>query len=92
MSATFDKLKDLLKQQGTLSDADIEAAVSADGDLSDEERMWLEAEKLEIARDRSEAITMDQYLAALRILDNAAAGSEEYTKAEKVVDTYEKGG
>jgi len=34
---------------------------------------------------------MEQYLAACKVLDTAPAGSDEYKKAEALVEKYEKG-
>lgn len=93
MSQTFDKLKELLAKQNTLSDDDIEKMVSEHGAMTDEERVTLEAEKLEAEKkNKGDTITMDQYLEALKVLDSAEEGSEEYKKAEALVDKYESGG
>lgn len=89
MSATFDKLKELLKKQGTLSNEEIEKAIAADGPLSPEEMTALESEKLEMAKAKADTVSMDDYLAALKVLDTAAEGSDEYKKAEALVDKYE---
>lgn len=91
MSA-FEKLKDLLKSQGSLSNDDVAKLVAEHGELTDEEKMWLESEKLEIEKAKTDTITMDQYLEALKLLDSLAEGSEEYKKAEALVDKYESGG
>ena len=93
MSA-FEELKKLLKSQGKLSAEDVEKLVKEHGEMSDEEKMWLESEKLEIEKKakQTETITMDQYLEALKVLDSTAEGSDEYKKAEALVDKYESGG
>lgn len=91
MSA-FEKLKELLKSQGSLSNDDLTKLVAEHGELSDEEKMWLESEKLEIEKAKTDTITMDQYLEALKLLDSLAEGSDEYKKAEALVDKYESGG
>lgn len=91
MSATFDKLKELLKKQGTLSNEDMEKAIAEGGPLSAEEITALESEKLEIAKAKADTVSMDDYLAALKVLDSAAEGSDEYKKAEALVDKYESG-
>ena len=90
--STFEKLKELLKNQGTLSNDDVAKLEGEHGTLSDEEKMWLESEKLEIEKQKTETVTMDQYLEALKVLDSAAEGSDEYNKAEALVDKYESGG
>ena len=90
MSA-FEKLKELLKSQGTLSNDDVEKLVAEHGEMTDDEKMWLESEKLELAKAEA-TITMDQYLEALKVLDSAEEGSDEYNKAEALVDKYESGG
>jgi len=92
MSATFDKLKAMLAEKGTLSNEEINAAVEEHGALSDEEMTWLESEKLKVEKESGDQITMDQYLEALNTLDSAEAGSDEHTKAETIVQRYESGG
>jgi hypothetical protein len=91
MSEAFDKLKELLAKEGTLSSDDIEKAISEHGVLTEEERVWLESEKHRLERSKQETVTMDQYLEALKVLDSAEEGSDEYKKAEEIVDKYEKG-
>lgn len=92
MSETFDKLKELLAKQGTLSEDDINKGIAATGAMSDTERTQLEAERYEKERTKDQKITMDQYLAASKVLDSAAEGSDEYKKALAIVEKYESGG
>lgn len=92
MSATFDKLIAQLKDKGTLSNDDITAAAAASGEMTPEEHTQLEAERHKLTRTSGKQITMDEYLAASKILDTAAEGSEEYKKAEAIVNAYESGG
>jgi ElaB/YqjD/DUF883 family membrane-anchored ribosome-binding protein len=92
MSETFDKLKELLAKQGTFSEEDVNKLVAAHGALLPEERAKLDAEKHEQERAKGQKITMDEYLAASKILDTTAEGSDEYNKALKIVETYESGG
>jgi len=91
MSASFDKLKALLQEQGTLSNEDVEKIVAEHGDITDDEKMWLESEKHRLERSKQETVTMDQYLEALKQLDTLEEGSDEYKKAEALVEKYEKG-
>lgn len=91
MGATFDQLKTLLEKQKSLSNADIEKAVAEHGELSADDLTWIESERHRLEREAQETVTMDQYLAALKVLDTAAEGSPEYVKAEALVDQYEKG-
>jgi len=92
MSATYDKLKTLLDTQKKLSDEDITEAIAADGEMTDEEKMKLEADRLEAAKSSGTAtITMEHYLEACKVLDTADDGSDEYKKAEALVEQYEKG-
>jgi hypothetical protein len=85
MSENFDKLKAKLAESGTLTDDEINAS-----NLTDEEKIWLNAERYAKQRDKQEAITLDQYVAANKVLDTAAEGSPEYKEAEKIVEAYEK--
>ena len=85
MSENFDKLKAKLAESGTLTDDEINTS-----NLTDEEKIWLNAERYARQRDKQEAITLDQYVAANKVLDTAAEGSPEYKEAEKIVEAYEK--
>lgn len=92
MSETFDKLKAQLDKQGTLSDDEIKKAVEASGAMSADEQAQLSAAIHEKERTQDQKITLEQYLEASKVLDSAPEGSEEYKKAEKIVERYESGG
>jgi hypothetical protein len=92
MSAAYDKLKDLLTKQGTLSNEEVEKAIAEHGAMTDEEKLWLEAERHKLERSKGEKITVEQYMAACKVLDTAAPDSEDYKKAEAMVNKYESGG
>ncbi len=92
MSEAFDKLKALLESQQTLSNEDVDQIIAAHGDLTDDEKLWLESEKHRMSRAKDETVSMDQYLEALKVLDSVAEGSDEYQNAEALVEKYEKGG
>jgi hypothetical protein len=94
MSDTFDKLKALLEKQKSLSNEDVEKLVAEHGAMTDEEKITLESEKARIEREerQKDSVTMDQYLEALKTLDSAAEGSDEFKKAEEIVNKYESGG
>jgi len=85
MSENFDKLKAKLTERGTLTDEEINAA-----NLTDEEKIWLNAERYSRQREKQEVITLDQYVAANKVLDTAVEGSPEYKEAERIVEAYEK--
>jgi hypothetical protein len=89
MTATFDTLKAMLLDKKTLSNEQVEQTVAASGAMTDDEKMWLEAEKHKLSRTAT--ITMEDYLAASKILDTAPEGSDEYKKAEELVNRYESG-
>lgn len=91
MSETYTKLKEMLDKQGALSNEDIEKLIAAHGEMTAEEITLLEAERHEKERAKTEKITMEQYLEASKVLDTAAEGSDEYTKALKIVEAYESG-
>ena len=91
MSDTFDKLKELLTKQGTLSNEEVEKVVAEHGEMTDDEKLWLESEKHRLERAKDESVSMDDYLAALKVLDSAEEGSDEYKKAETTVNKYESG-
>ncbi len=85
MSEDFDKLKAKLAETGQLTDEEIGAAR-----LTEDEKLWLSAERHAKERDKQEAVTLDQYLAASKVLDTAAEGSPEFLAAQKTVEIYEK--
>jgi hypothetical protein len=91
MSETFTKLKELLVSQNKLSAEDITQLETAHGALTDDERVELEAERHRVERSQDETVTMDQYLAALKVLDSVPEGSDEYKTADALVQKYERG-
>ena len=86
MTEVFDKLKIQLAASGTLTDAEI-----GDSALTDDERLWLSAERHSKQRSAGPQITLDEYLAANKTLDSAAEGSPEYEAALKIAEAYESG-
>jgi hypothetical protein len=91
MSETFDKLKALLAEQKDLSVEDVEKQVKETGDMTDDEKMWLESEKMKLQRQDDATVTMDEYLAATQTLDSAEEGSDAYKKALAIVEKFESG-
>lgn len=92
MTETFDKLKAMLEDKKTLSAEDIQKMVSDHGEMTPDEAVELEAKKLEVEKaNKTDEVSLDDYLAALKVLDNAAEGSDEYKQAEATVDKYEAG-
>ncbi len=85
MSEDFDKLKAKLNETSNLTDDEITAAK-----LTDEEKLWLNAERYARQRDKQEVITLEQYIAANKVLDSSPEDSPEYKEALKVVELYEK--
>jgi len=92
MSVTFDKLEALLKEKGTLSNEEVDKMIAEHGAMTDEEKLTLEADRHKMQRTSGQKITMEEYLAASKVLDTAEEGSEEYKKAEEIVNKYESGG
>lgn len=86
MSEWFEKLKAKLAESGTITDEEINAAPG----LTDEKKIWLNAERYAKQRDKQELVTLEQYVAANKVLDSAPEGSPKYTEAEKIVNAYEK--
>lgn len=91
MSETYTKLKAMLDEKKSLTQEDIDKLVAEHGEMTDEEKVKLEADKLEAAKGGDDKVTMEQYLEACKVLDTAAEGSDEYKKAEALVEKYEKG-
>jgi hypothetical protein len=91
MSATFDKLKAILADKKTLTNEQITAAIGESGEMTPEELTWIESERLRLEREGSETITLEAYLEASKVLDTADPSSDEYKKAEVIVNKYESG-
>jgi hypothetical protein len=91
MSETLVQLQALLAKQGSLSEDDITKVAAQHGPLSEVERSVLEAERYEKERGKGQAISLEQYLAASKVLDSAAEDSDEYKKALALVEAYENG-
>ena len=91
MSETYDKLKALLDKNKALTTEDIEKMIKESGEMTAEEKIKLEADRLEAAKSSGDKITMEQYLEACKTLDTVEEGSDEYKKAEALVEKYEKG-
>lgn len=89
MSKAFDELKALLEKQGTLSNDEIQQAISTHGEITAEENSWLMAELHERSRAKEATVTMEQYLEAMKKLDELPEGSPEYAAAEKIVERFE---
>lgn len=93
MSTTFDKLKAILEEKKELSNDEVEKMVAEHGEMSDDEKFWLESERHKLKRDGEATISMDEYLQAAEILDSPDAdpSSEAYQRAEEIVNKYESG-
>ncbi|GAB4549113.1 MAG: hypothetical protein OHK0023_13080 [Anaerolineae bacterium] len=85
MTDDFERLKAKLTETGTVTDEEITAAT-----LTEEQRIWLNAERYDKQRAKTELITMEQYLEASKKLDAATEGTPEYAEALKIVEAYEK--
>ncbi len=85
MSDAFEKLKAKLVETGSLTDEEIAAA-----ELTEEQKLWLNAERYAKQRDTSETVTLEQYLEANKVLDSTAEDSPEHQAALKVVERYEQ--
>ncbi|MBO9309810.1 MAG: hypothetical protein J7551_08505 [Chloroflexi bacterium] len=85
MSDAFEALKAKLAQTGSLTDEEIAAA-----DLTEEQKLWLNAERYARQRNAGETVTLEQYLEANKVLDSAPEGSPEYEAARKIVERYEQ--
>ncbi len=85
MSENFEKLKTKLAETGNLTDDEIN-----NSNLTDDEKLWLSAERHAKVRDKQETITLEQYVAANKVLDTAKEGTPEYAEALKTIEAYEK--
>lgn len=85
MSDAFEKLKAKLMETGSLTDEEIATA-----ELTEEQKLWLNAERYAKQRDTSETVTLEQYLEANKVLDSTAEDSPEHQAALKIVERYEQ--
>lgn len=89
MTETFDHLKTLLKEQGTLTAADVAMAETQLGPVTADERLWLSVEA-HILRERAgDTITLEQYMQAARQLEASPPGSPEYEGALRIMTAFE---
>lgn len=89
MTQAFDEARKLLDARGVLTDHEIAALVAQHGDMTDDERVWLEGEIYDRLNSGRAQVTMEQYLEAVQILDSADPASPEYRKAEAIVNAFE---
>jgi hypothetical protein len=89
MSETFEKLKALLEQKGSLTDEEIQQMIAESGEMTDSEMVWLSAEQHDRLERVGAEITVEQYLAATQTLESADPGSPEYQEAERIVHAFE---
>ena len=92
MSASFDKLKAMLEEKGSVSPEDIKKVTDESGEMTPEEMIELEHLKLKKGKEERKEVSMDEYLAATKKMDEVEEGSEEYKKAEEIVKAFESGG
>jgi len=92
MGASFDKLKAMLDEKGALTPEDVEKITKENGEMSPQEAMELESLKIKKSKESRSVPTMEEYIKASKILDETAEGSEEYKKAEEIVNAFEAGG
>lgn len=92
MSTTYEKLKALLEADGTLSTEKIEEVVAESGEMTEEEKIQLEADRLQQEKaTKPEVVAMDAYLEALKVLDTEPEDSDKFKEAEAIVEKYERG-
>lgn len=92
MTVAFDKLKTLLEEKGSLSQVDMDQVIAEHGNLQPQEIMELESLKLKKGKEDRQAVTMEQYLEASKVLDTENENSEAYKKALAIVEAFEAGG
>jgi len=92
MSDSFNKLKAILDEKGTVTPEDIETVSKEHGAMTPQEQMELESLKLKKQKNERAEVTMEEYLKATKTLEEAAEGSDEYKKAEEIVKAFEEGG
>ena len=91
MTQAYDELAKALKANKKITPEDIEKAEKEHGSLTDDERVRLAAElhELESKTREGEKISVEQYIEAAKIVETAKEGSEEYKKAQRIVDAFE---
>lgn len=84
MTDIFDKLKAQLAKSGALTDDEL-----GDKSLTNNQQIWLSAERYGKQRNTQGKITLELYLDANKKLDNLPEGSPEYVAALNLVEQYE---
>lgn len=92
MSESFNKLKAILEEKGSLSPEETETITKEHGALEPQELIEIESLKLKKGKEARKDVSMEDYLKASKVLDEADEGSEEYKKAEEIVKAFEEGG
>lgn len=80
-----------LEDKGTLTPEEVTTAEAEHGEMTDEEKFWLESEKHKKETAERQTVTMDEYLKASDVLDTTAEDSDEYKKALEIVERFESG-
>jgi type I site-specific restriction endonuclease len=91
VSESFNKIKAIIEEKGTISPEEQEKITKEHGELEAKETVELESLKLKKAKENRKEVTMEEYLQATKTLESAAEGSDEYKKAEEIVKAFESG-
>lgn len=89
MTKAFEQLRTLLQRQGTLTDEDFATIESQYGSVTDAERLWLSIEAHDRRQREGDAITVEQYVQATRLLESSPPGSPDYERARRIMDAFE---
>lgn len=103
MTKTFDEIVNVLEEDGAISDERAQALIEAHGPMTSDEkkqiavmlRMKSALRSLEPDRSESEAVdepaavTLEDYIQALSVLDSSDASEHEKQEAQRVKDAYE---
>jgi hypothetical protein len=103
MTKTFDEIANVLDEDGTISDERAQALIDAHGPMTSDEkkqlavmlRMKSALRPPEPGQDESEvvgepaAVTLEDYIQALSVLDSSDASEHEKQEAQRVKDAYE---
>ncbi|NDJ54693.1 MAG: hypothetical protein GYB68_16620 [Chloroflexi bacterium] len=99
MSKTFDELMKVLDEKGKIEDEVAKKIIEEHGALSDEEKKQLASAikmKKALTESKDDAdkkddgeVGMDDYLAALSVMDSDDASEEDKKKAKEAIEKFE---
>ncbi|NDJ86256.1 MAG: hypothetical protein GYB66_10250 [Chloroflexi bacterium] len=88
MTETFDKVMKILKEKKEISDEEVKKITEESGEMTQEEHIEFSLARMKKGAD-AEEVTMEQYLEAVKKMEESAEGTPEHAAAKKIVEAFE---